>query len=207
MDGLSRHLLLPQYELVCRAVVQLRCRDQSHVCAPHRERGYHQLRGDRTFWRNVVTAFVAPDWLPPEHAIALTTAAATDNMAVVAQYIALIGRVEDEIVRCFKDGVGVPYARYAAFHEAIAEIRCQAVLPSELHARERETHTQDLPLHNILFTSHGGVARAKRRRAKRDVGRTRDPRLSTGGGIPLDRDLRAAARHDEQLVQRWEMSP
>ena len=69
-------------------------------------------------------------WLPPEHAIVLTRAAAAENMAVFAQYIALIGSVEDDIVRCFREGGGVPYARYAAFHEAIAEIRCQSGLPS-----------------------------------------------------------------------------
>jgi winged helix-turn-helix protein len=40
--------------------------------------------------------------LPPEHAAFLTRAAAADNMAAFAQYIAVLGRVEDDIVGCFR---------------------------------------------------------------------------------------------------------
>src|SRR5262245_53580352 len=47
--------------------------------------------------------------LPPEHAAFLTRAAAADNMAVFAQYIAVMGDVEDDIVECFRTGAGVPY--------------------------------------------------------------------------------------------------
>ena len=46
--------------------------------------------------------------LAPEHAACLTRAAAADNMAVFAQYIAVLGRVEDEIVTCFERGEGYP---------------------------------------------------------------------------------------------------
>ena len=49
--------------------------------------------------------------LPAEHAACLTRAAAADNMAVFAQYIAVLGSVEDDIVQCFKKGGGVPYHR------------------------------------------------------------------------------------------------
>jgi hypothetical protein len=45
--------------------------------------------------------------LAPEHAACLTRAAAADNMAVFAQYIAVLGRVEDEIVTCFEPGGGL----------------------------------------------------------------------------------------------------
>jgi len=66
--------------------------------------------------------------LPPEHAACLTRAAAADNMAVFAQYIAELGSVESEIVECFKNGGGVPYASYARFHEVMAEDSGQSVL-------------------------------------------------------------------------------
>jgi hypothetical protein len=55
--------------------------------------------------------------LPAEHAACLTRAAAADNMAVFAQYIAGLGGVEDDIVECFKRGGGVPYEKYPRFHQ------------------------------------------------------------------------------------------
>ena len=40
--------------------------------------------------------------LPAEHAAFLTREATPDNIAVFAQYIPLLGRVEDEIIECFR---------------------------------------------------------------------------------------------------------
>ncbi len=68
--------------------------------------------------------------LPAEHAALLTRAAAADNMAVFAQYIAVLGGVEDDIVACFKQGGGVPYEKYPRFHEVMAEDSGQSVLSS-----------------------------------------------------------------------------
>jgi 2-polyprenyl-3-methyl-5-hydroxy-6-metoxy-1,4-benzoquinol methylase len=68
--------------------------------------------------------------LPPEHAAYLTRAAAADNMAVFAQYIAVLGNVEDDIVECFKHGGGVPYTRFTRFHEVMAEDSGLSVLSS-----------------------------------------------------------------------------
>jgi 2-polyprenyl-3-methyl-5-hydroxy-6-metoxy-1,4-benzoquinol methylase len=68
--------------------------------------------------------------LPAEHAAFLTRAAAADNMAVFAQYIAVLGGVEDDIVECFKKGGGVPYEKYPRFHEVMAEDSGQSVLSS-----------------------------------------------------------------------------
>jgi 2-polyprenyl-3-methyl-5-hydroxy-6-metoxy-1,4-benzoquinol methylase len=68
--------------------------------------------------------------LPPEHAACLTRSAAADNMAVFAQYIALLGSVEDDIVDCFRRGGGVPYERFPRFHEVMAEDSGQSVLSS-----------------------------------------------------------------------------
>ena len=68
--------------------------------------------------------------LPAEHAGFLTRAAAADNLAVFAQYIPLLGAVEDDIVDCFSKGGGVPYSRYTRFHEVMAEDSGQSVLSS-----------------------------------------------------------------------------
>ncbi len=68
--------------------------------------------------------------LPPEHAASLCRRAPTDNLAVFAQYVPLLGAVEDDIVACFRDGGGVPYDRYGRFHEVMAEDSGQSVLPA-----------------------------------------------------------------------------
>jgi 2-polyprenyl-3-methyl-5-hydroxy-6-metoxy-1,4-benzoquinol methylase len=68
--------------------------------------------------------------LPVEHAAYLTRPAGADNVGVFAQYIALLGQVEDDIVECFKKGGGVPYSKYPRFHEVMAEDSGQSVLSS-----------------------------------------------------------------------------
>jgi ubiquinone/menaquinone biosynthesis C-methylase UbiE len=69
-------------------------------------------------------------FLPAEHAAFLTRAAAADNMAVFAQYVAILGAVEDDILECFRKGGGVPYSRFTRFHEVMAEDSGQSVLSS-----------------------------------------------------------------------------
>lgn len=66
--------------------------------------------------------------LPDEHAAILTRSTPTDNIAVVAQYIALLGSVEDRILECFNKGGGVPYSEFGRFHEVMAEDSGQTVL-------------------------------------------------------------------------------
>jgi hypothetical protein len=66
---------------------------------------------------------------------------------VFAQHISLLGAVEDDIVDCFKNGGGVPYAKFPRFHAVMAEDNGQSVLSSlqshilplvpELHDRLR----------------------------------------------------------------------
>ena len=68
--------------------------------------------------------------LPSEHAAFLTRAAAADNFSIFAQYIAVLGRVEDEVVECFKKGGGVPYEKFLRFHAVMAEDSGQSVLSS-----------------------------------------------------------------------------
>lgn len=67
--------------------------------------------------------------LPPEHAAWLSPDG-DDNIAVFAQYIPLLGAVEDDVLACFRGGGGVPYQRYARFHDVMAEDSGQTVLGS-----------------------------------------------------------------------------
>lgn len=66
--------------------------------------------------------------LPDNHAALLTRNAAPDNISVFAQYIGLLGQVEDRIVDCFRYGGGVAYEHYPRFHEVMAEDSSQTVL-------------------------------------------------------------------------------
>ncbi|MBN1446661.1 MAG: methyltransferase domain-containing protein [Bacteroidetes bacterium] len=66
--------------------------------------------------------------LPSEHAGFLTRAAGADNIGVFAQYIGMLGTVEDDIVHCFRSGGGVPYTRFRRFHEVMAEDSGQTVV-------------------------------------------------------------------------------
>jgi len=70
--------------------------------------------------------------LPSEHAAALTRVAGADNIGVFAQYIPLLGYIEDDIVRCFRQGGGVPYEQYNRFHEVMVEDSGLAVISSLL---------------------------------------------------------------------------
>lgn len=60
-------------------------------------------------------------FLPPERAASLTRAAGPGNLAHLAQFTALLGGVEQDIVRCFREGGGVPYAKFERFHTLMAE--------------------------------------------------------------------------------------
>ncbi|MFS0897620.1 class I SAM-dependent methyltransferase [Mycolicibacterium litorale] len=59
--------------------------------------------------------------LPRAHAAVLTRAAGPDNLARVAQFIPLLGEVEQKIVDCFRTGGGLPYSAYPRFHTLMAE--------------------------------------------------------------------------------------
>ncbi len=57
--------------------------------------------------------------LPREHAAALTRAAGANNIATSMLWVSCIGQVEPEVVKCFRQGGGVPYGAYARFHEVM----------------------------------------------------------------------------------------
>lgn len=63
--------------------------------------------------------------LPAERASWLTRGAGVDNLAMLMQYIALLGNVEDEVVACFTEGGGVPYSAYPNFQRLMAEESAQ----------------------------------------------------------------------------------
>jgi SAM-dependent methyltransferase len=59
--------------------------------------------------------------LPPEHAAYLTRAAGPDNMAILAQFVPLMGLIESNLVESFRNGGGVHYSEYRDFHRMMAE--------------------------------------------------------------------------------------
>jgi 2-polyprenyl-3-methyl-5-hydroxy-6-metoxy-1,4-benzoquinol methylase len=59
--------------------------------------------------------------LPPEHAAVLTNAAGGRNVARFMQYIPMLAEVEADVIRSFRQGGGVPYARYPRFQALMAE--------------------------------------------------------------------------------------
>ncbi len=66
--------------------------------------------------------------LPAEHAQFLTRAAVPNNMAAATQFVAVLGSAEDELVKAFAHGRGVPYTAYHRFHEVMAEESAQTVV-------------------------------------------------------------------------------
>lgn len=65
--------------------------------------------------------------LPAVHAARLTNAGDV-NLGVYAQFIPMLGQVEDDVLHCLRHGGGVPYERYPRFHSIMAEDSGQTVL-------------------------------------------------------------------------------
>lgn len=59
--------------------------------------------------------------LAPHRAAVLTRNAGPDNLARVAQFIPLLGEVEQKVIACFRHGGGLSYAEYPRFHTLMAE--------------------------------------------------------------------------------------
>jgi SAM-dependent methyltransferase len=59
--------------------------------------------------------------LPRHRAAVLTRAAGPDNLARVAQFIPMLGEVEQKVLGCFYDGGGLAYSEYPRFHKLMAE--------------------------------------------------------------------------------------
>lgn len=65
--------------------------------------------------------------LPAAHAALLTDVNST-NIGHIAQFVSVLGRVEDQIVECFTKGGGVPYSEYPRFHEVMAQESTKTVV-------------------------------------------------------------------------------
>jgi 2-polyprenyl-3-methyl-5-hydroxy-6-metoxy-1,4-benzoquinol methylase len=59
--------------------------------------------------------------LPRHRAAVLTRTAGPDNLSRVAQFIPMLGEVEQKIVGCFRSGGGLAYTEYPRFHKLMAE--------------------------------------------------------------------------------------
>src|SRR4051812_11138207 len=60
-------------------------------------------------------------WLPAGHAAGLPRTAGPWNAAVAAQWVAVLGAVEDSVVEAFGHGRGIPTSAYRRFHEVMAQ--------------------------------------------------------------------------------------
>lgn len=66
--------------------------------------------------------------LPAEHAAWLTRDASPNNLAQTMQWFSVLGQVEDGVVDSFRRGGGVPYEKFARFHEVMADESAQTVV-------------------------------------------------------------------------------
>lgn len=66
--------------------------------------------------------------LPAEHAAVLSRRGPAHNLAVTAQIVPALAGVEDRLVRCFREGGGVPYEAFTRFHEVWTEESRQTVV-------------------------------------------------------------------------------
>lgn len=66
--------------------------------------------------------------LPREHAAVLTRRNSPNNLAVPMQFIPVLARVEDQLVRAFEEGGGVGYEHYPRFQHVMAEMSRQTVV-------------------------------------------------------------------------------
>jgi 2-polyprenyl-3-methyl-5-hydroxy-6-metoxy-1,4-benzoquinol methylase len=66
--------------------------------------------------------------LPAEHAAWLTRQATPNNLAGITQFMSRFGKVEDEVLECFRHGGGVPSEQFDRFHEVMAEDSAQSIV-------------------------------------------------------------------------------
>ena len=108
--------------------------------------------------------------LPPEHAAWLTRAASPNNIAVTAQYVALLGQVEDDIVRVLPArAAACPYERFGRFHEVMAEESDQTTIAGLLDAHPAARARPDRTAGAGIACSTSGAAAAARCSASRSV--------------------------------------
>lgn len=77
---------------------------------------------------NIVRVSENGSYILPEENSRFLTRNGGENLAIYAQYISVLGGVEDDILECFYKGGGVPYEKYPRFHEVMAEDSGMTVL-------------------------------------------------------------------------------
>jgi 2-polyprenyl-3-methyl-5-hydroxy-6-metoxy-1,4-benzoquinol methylase len=68
--------------------------------------------------------------LPSAHASCLTRSGALGNAAVFAQFVSMMGAMQDQALQCLNTGEGTRYGDYPDFHEIMAEDSAQTVVAS-----------------------------------------------------------------------------
>jgi len=69
-------------------------------------------------------------YLPRAHAACLTRGATLGNIAVYAQFIPMMGAIQEQSLSCFKTGEGTQYGDYPCFHQVMSEDSDQSVVSS-----------------------------------------------------------------------------
>jgi len=60
----------------------------------------------------------------------LLTRMASYNFAAMMQFVPVMAQVEDDVLKCFEKGGGVPYESFTRFHQVMVEESAQTVLPA-----------------------------------------------------------------------------
>jgi len=99
--------------------------------------------------------------LVPAASSALTGGDGGENLAYLAQYVAMMGSVEDKVIDCFHKGGGVPYSEFPRFHEVMAEDSAQTVVGALFEHILPLVPGLKLALHNGIGVLDIGCGRGK----------------------------------------------
>ncbi len=99
--------------------------------------------------------------LLPAASAALTGSDGAENLAYLAQYVAMMGSVEDKVIDCFHRGGGVPYSAFPRFHEVMAQDSAQTVVGALFEHILPLVPGLTLSLHNGIDVLDIGCGRGK----------------------------------------------
>lgn len=99
--------------------------------------------------------------LLPAASAALTGSEGAENLAYLAQYVAMMGFIEDKVVDCFHRGGGVPYSEFPRFHEVMAQDSAQTVVGALFDHILPLVPGLALSLHNGIDALDVGCGRGK----------------------------------------------
>ncbi|MCW1922079.1 class I SAM-dependent methyltransferase [Luteolibacter arcticus] len=99
--------------------------------------------------------------LLPAASASLTGSDGAENLAYLAQYVAMMGSVEDKIIDCFHRGGGIPYSDFPRFHEVMAQDSAQTVVGALFEHILPLVPGLALSLHNGIDVLDIGCGRGK----------------------------------------------